>query len=68
MAYSRQLSQALTGFGDGHSFWVDFRRRPVNSYLGHESEFRGRGVAGPATRTPKHRWQPVARSMTMSSI
>ena len=44
MAYSHQLSQALTGFGDGHSFWVDFRRRPVSGYLGHESEFRAEAL------------------------
>ena len=44
MAYSGLLSQALTGFGDGHSFWVDFRRRPVSGYLGHESEFRAEAL------------------------
>ncbi len=44
LAYSRQLSKALTGFGDGHGFWVDFRRRPVSGYLGHESEFQTRAL------------------------
>ncbi len=34
-----QLSQALTGFGDGFAFWVDFRRRPVKGNFGHEDEF-----------------------------
>ncbi|MDE2772176.1 MAG: DUF87 domain-containing protein [Gemmatimonadota bacterium] len=34
-----RMSQALTGFGDGCAFWVDFRRRPVRGYLGHEEEF-----------------------------
>jgi len=33
------MSQALTGFGKGCSFWVDFRRRPVRGYLGCEEEF-----------------------------
>ena len=44
LAYSQQLSKALAGFGDGHGFWVDFRRRPVSSYLGHESEFQAEAL------------------------
>ena len=39
-----RLSQALTGFGDGHAFWVDFRRRPVRGYLGHEAEYRAEAL------------------------
>ena len=36
---ARRLGRALTGFGDGCAFWVDFRRRPVRGYLGHEEEY-----------------------------
>ena len=36
---TRQLSQALTGFGDGSAFWLDFRRLPVKGDFGHEDEF-----------------------------
>ena len=37
--HTDRMSQALTGFGDGCAFWIDFRRRPVRGYLGHEEEF-----------------------------
>ena len=36
---TKQLSQALTGFGEGFAFWVDFRRRAVKLNCGHEDEF-----------------------------
>ncbi|MCY3875434.1 MAG: hypothetical protein OXF88_14220 [Rhodobacteraceae bacterium] len=37
--YTARLSQALTGFGDGCTFWIDFKRKPVRGYVGHEEEF-----------------------------